>query len=261
MFEGDGVNTTIKIIDFGRSRILEYKQQIKELAGSVFYIAPEVLASQAYDEKCDIWSCGVLMYLLLVGFPPFTGRTRDEVVASVIKGKAEFSHPNWNKVSEEAKELIQLLLAYDPKTRISAGAALKHKWIQKHVKQVKVRISGLRHAIENLKSFRVQMVFQQAVLSYIASQQMRSDDEIRVRELYTFLDVDKDGQVSKQDLIQGFMKLYGDMKKAKREAEIIFKNIDLDRNMCIGYNGSPLVSQPDRVPGGKPALAADLHRR
>jgi calcium-dependent protein kinase len=69
-------------------------------------MAPEVL-KKSYDEKCDIWSCGVVMYILLCGYPPFRGKTLDELNANILKGKVQFNTPEWHDVSKKAKDLIK----------------------------------------------------------------------------------------------------------------------------------------------------------
>ena len=77
-----------------------------------------------YSEKCDIWSIGVVMYVLLCGYPPFNGANDKAIIESVLKGKYSLDEPEWDDISEEAKDLIKKLLDYDPAKRISAGEAL-----------------------------------------------------------------------------------------------------------------------------------------
>lgn len=200
-------------------------------------MAPEVLACKPYSEKCDIWSCGVLMYLMLSGYPPFYGHTREDIINAAMMGKVEFTHPNWKKVSEEGKKLILQLLTYNDLKRISAAAALKHPWIQKYAMQENVKPEDLRMAFANMRNFRIQLLFQQAVLSYLASQQMHYEEENKIRKMFSFLDTDKDGQLSKQDLTNGAARIYKDHNKAKREADLIMKNMNIDGNRFIDYNG------------------------
>lgn len=82
-----------------------------------------------YDEKCDVWSCGVIMFILLCGQPPFKGKTHKDIFEKIRVGKFSFSQPEWQKVSREAKNLIKRLLTFDPKERISADEALADVWI------------------------------------------------------------------------------------------------------------------------------------
>ena len=93
-------------------------------------MAPEVLEKN-YDEKCDVWSCGVVLYILLSGCPPFPGVTETEIKYRIKRGKFTFSDPVWLTVSEPAKDLIRKMLEYNPKKRISAIEALSHTWITK----------------------------------------------------------------------------------------------------------------------------------
>mmetsp|Transcript_134163 Transcript_134163/g.199585 ORF Transcript_134163/g.199585 Transcript_134163/m.199585 type:complete len:102 (+) Transcript_134163:707-1012(+) len=96
--------------------------------GTPYYIAPEVL-EQKYDNKCDIWSCGVIMYILLCGYPPFTGNNETEIMTNVKKGKVEYDAEDWEPISLEAKNLINKMLTKDPTKRIDALSALNDPWI------------------------------------------------------------------------------------------------------------------------------------
>ncbi len=90
LFEGHSIESTVKVIDFGRSKLLQPTQKIMERAGSLFYMAPEVLLCKEYNQQCDIWSAGVILYLLLAGTPPFYAKTREETVQKVTDGRPEF---------------------------------------------------------------------------------------------------------------------------------------------------------------------------
>ena len=176
------------------------------------------------------------MYLLLAGFTPFCGHTREEIIEAALKGEVQFSHPNWKKVSADAKKLITLLLNYDSEKRITADQALHHPWVLKYGVQEDVSATELKSVYNNLKNSNAQLVFQRAVLSYLASQQMQYKEEDNIRRMFSFLDCDKDGQLSKQDLIQGFSKVVKDQARLRKEIEQIVKNIDMDHNMQIDYN-------------------------
>lgn len=91
VFEGEAIESTAKIIDFGRSKIVKKKEKLTEKAGSLFYIAPEIVQGLEYNEKCDIWSCGVILYLMIAGYPPFYGQSKEEVVKLIKKGDVDFN--------------------------------------------------------------------------------------------------------------------------------------------------------------------------
>ena len=112
----------IKIADFGTSKMFEKGAVQRKLVGSSYYIAPEVLKKH-YDEKCDIWSCGVIMYIVLSGRPPFGGDSDKEIMDKVAKGEYDLESSPFDTLSSSGKDLIKKLLIMDPKKRISAQEA------------------------------------------------------------------------------------------------------------------------------------------
>jgi len=109
----------LKVIDFGTSRKFGPHKKMTKLLGTPYYIAPEVLNSN-YDEKCDVWSCGVILYILLCGYPPFSGKSIDEIMKKIKIGKFKFEPDSWSHVSKEARNLISCMLVVDPRKRFSA---------------------------------------------------------------------------------------------------------------------------------------------
>jgi len=95
----------------------------------VDYAAPEVLANLGYDKKCDLWSCGVILYILLSGETPFPGRTTGEIERMILKSKFSMKQKIWKSISEEAKDFMKNLLEREPSKRFSAQEALEHAWI------------------------------------------------------------------------------------------------------------------------------------
>jgi calcium-dependent protein kinase len=94
VLENSGIDSNIKVIDFGTSKILGKNQKLREVLGTVYYIAPEVF-TENYDEKCDMWSCGVILYILLCGYPPFSGSTSQEIMVCIQKGAFSFPRNNF----------------------------------------------------------------------------------------------------------------------------------------------------------------------
>ena len=118
----------IKIIDFGTSLTYDPKRPLREKLGTPYYIAPEVL-KKSYNEKCDLWSAGVLVYIILTGTPPFNGNSDAEIMKKVAAGKYSLDIPELSNASEKAKDFISKLLTVDPAKRISAEQALQHPFI------------------------------------------------------------------------------------------------------------------------------------
>lgn len=128
------------------------------------------------------------------------------------------------------------MLTLDYKSRISAEKALLHPWFADKESFTDGN-ADLSVTLANLKNFRTQLTFQKAVLSYLASQQTKSEEEERFRQEFVYLDIDKNGLISKQELIIAFEKMYGKSKKAQQEAEKVMKNLDVNQNGFIDYNG------------------------
>lgn len=127
-------NAKIKIIDFGLSRRDNAPKGVMSTrVGTPYYVAPEVLKKK-YTNKCDIWSIGVISYILLCGFPPFTGETDVEIMAKVSKGQLAFPSPEWDDISTEAKEFVISLLQLDPAKRPTAKEAMSMTWIVNNTK-------------------------------------------------------------------------------------------------------------------------------
>ena len=120
-------------------------------------MAPEVLVGK-YDEKCDIWSCGVILYILLCGYPPINCRSEKELIERVKQGKYEFDPLEWDVVSDFAKDLIKKTMEKDPEKRLSAIQALNHPWIQQRRKSnllIESNSNTTLKALNNLKSYSV----------------------------------------------------------------------------------------------------------
>ena len=105
MLEKEKSFDNIKLIDFGTAQVFDPTKQLKEQIGTPYYIAPEVL-NKKYSKECDVWSSGVICYILLSGIPPFNGVTDHEIMAAIKKGKFTFSNKVWNNISAEAKDFI-----------------------------------------------------------------------------------------------------------------------------------------------------------
>jgi len=124
-------DTDVMLSDFGLSRIVGVESMMETACGTPYYVAPEVLSATGYDVEVDLWSVGVITYLLLCGFPPFYGESLPEVFEQIMKAEFDFPDPYWKDVSKEAKDFISKLLVTDAKKRLSATQALAHPWIVK----------------------------------------------------------------------------------------------------------------------------------
>lgn len=129
LFESTDADSPIKLIDFGLARKHSKSEApMSTIVGTPYYIAPEVLR-KSYNKSCDLWSVGVIAYILLCGYPPFNGNDNREVYKSVQRGIYYFPNADWKHVSSAAKDFVIRLLQTDPRRRMTADQALSHPWI------------------------------------------------------------------------------------------------------------------------------------
>jgi calcium-dependent protein kinase len=160
LLESKKEGSPIKVIDFGTSRQFNPSIKMNQKFGTILYMAPEVLKGR-YDQKCDIWSCGVICYILLCGYPPFNDRVDTAIIEKIKKADLVFPPEEWNQVSLEAKDFVRKLLNPDPDSRLSASEALKHTWILKRRKTESLSNPNSLKALNNLKTFRADRKIQQ----------------------------------------------------------------------------------------------------
>jgi len=123
----------IKIADFGFSKNFG-EEKLMTSCGSPGYVAPEVLTCESYDKSVDMWSVGVIIYILLCGYPPFYADNAPALFKKIMDVKYDFDDPSWDDVSNDAKDLIRNLLVKDPKSRFTAQACLNHPWVLENSK-------------------------------------------------------------------------------------------------------------------------------
>lgn len=231
----------IKIIDWGTARFFDKdkNKKMNKISGTPYYIAPEVLAEK-YDEKCDIWSCGVIMYILLCGYPPFNGETDNEILSKIKSGKFTFPDEEWATISNDAKNLITNMLEFDSKKRFSAIECLNHSWFNANNTTV-VDNNLTKRALTNMKKFHAERKLQQASLTYIVNHLMSKEDKNELLEVFNKFDTDHDGVLSKEEIFNGYKETLGEIEAAK-EVERIMKAVDINGDGTIDYNEFLIVA-------------------
>jgi len=204
------MNYEVKLIDFGCSRLFKSNQTkiLTDIIGTSLYLAPEVIGGH-YDEKCDVWSCGIILYTLVCAEFPFTGKTEGEIFTNIIEGKIKFDNPNFKNVSKECKELILKLLAPDSSKRLSAKLSLHDPWFQNNneIKQNSSRgeepqlVKRLtKNLFESLKNIKRDYKFQHLVKNYFTHNFTDKESLKSLRDIFKYIDADEDGKISKKDL-------------------------------------------------------------
>jgi len=224
------MENVVKVIDFGLSGKFEAGKPMKTRAGSPYYVAPEVLGS-SYDNKVDLWSAGVILYILLCGYPPFQGNSDAEVLQKVSLGLFEFRSQDWRNVSEDAKNLISSMLKKNPEERFSADQALRHTWIAN--KAPKAPAVALEEGlVDRLRAFRLRNKFMKAALHVIAGQLDESQIQ-GLRKIFVSLDSNGDGLVTPSELRRGLQQ--AGIRIPRPDLEEIVDSIDCDGSGEIDY--------------------------
>ncbi|KAH9489677.1 Calcium/calmodulin-dependent protein kinase type IV [Bulinus truncatus] len=149
MYENLSQDSKLKIADFGLSTIVSNKVSLVTVCGTPGYCAPEVLKGERYNKSCDMWSIGVITYILLCGYEPFYSENEAQMFKKILKGEYKFESPWWDDVSNNAKDLVRKLLVVDPAKRITASAALKHVWVTGMAN----RKTHMENTVDKIKEF------------------------------------------------------------------------------------------------------------
>mmetsp|Transcript_156109 Transcript_156109/g.500721 ORF Transcript_156109/g.500721 Transcript_156109/m.500721 type:complete len:535 (+) Transcript_156109:157-1761(+) len=198
---------TVKLIDFGFAvRFAPGKADMKTMAGSAYYVAPEIIRrkkNEGYTEKCDVWSAGVVMYMLLTGGPPFGGSSEAAIIESVRRSNAKYDGREWSKVSEQTTSLVKSMLERDVPRRVSAAqAVMKWKEIPTSLPASVPDEPTQAHFYERLQIFGTRSHFEQAARHLIA----RRLDEKTIQGLrneFHKLDANGDGMLSLEEAKAG----------------------------------------------------------
>jgi calcium-dependent protein kinase len=226
-------NFEVKLIDFGCSKIFNKSSKFQGLIGTVQYIAPEVIKND-YTEKCDVWSCGVIMYVLLSGRYPFEGESEEEIEKSVLKGKISFNDPLFKTVSKYAKDLITYLLTYDPNKRPTSLQALKHPFFTHRLSNsIIMDRNETQLILQNLKKINSKNKFNEAVLTFITHNFSQKDEVFKLKKLFKYIDKNGDGRISKQELISAYQEMGFGITNS--DIERLVDIIDSDNNGYIEY--------------------------
>lgn len=199
-------DAAIKVIDFGLAK--EFKpgeSNLKTKAGTPYYVAPQVLlsSSSGYNEKCDIWSCGVLCYIILCGYPPFYGERDPDILKMVKAGRFEFPSPDWDDVSADAKSIISDMLTFRPENRPSAGRLLEHPWFRVCEGGPALKLS--KDLGGKLRKFTGASRLKKVALTLIA-QNLKEEEIAELKETFGALDRNKDGTLSQAEIEEGMQK-------------------------------------------------------
>jgi calcium-dependent protein kinase len=198
------------------------------VVGSPYYVAPEVLR-QSYGKEIDIWSAGVILYILLCGVPPFWADNEEGVFVEILKCKIDFVREPWPSISDSAKDLVEKMLTEDPKRRITAAQVLEHPWIKGGEAPEKPIDSTV---LSRMKQFRAMNKLKKLALKVSAVS--LSEEEIKgLKTLFANMDTNRSGTITYEQLQTGLSRLRS--RLSETEVQQLVEASDVDGNGTIDY--------------------------
>ncbi|KAK3446921.1 calcium-dependent protein kinase 20 [Eucalyptus grandis] len=229
LFVNHEEDAALKTIDFGLSVFFKPGEMFTDVVGSPYYVAPEVLRKH-YGPECDVWSAGVIIYILLSGVPPFWDETEQGIFEQVLKGELDFISEPWPNISESAKDLVRRMLVRDPKKRLTAHEVLCHPWVQ---------VDGIAPdkpldsaVLTRLKQFSAMDKLKKIAIRVMA--EILSEEEIAgLKEMFKMIDTDNSGNITVEELKVGLEKVGANLKDS--EIHGLMQAADIDNSGTIDY--------------------------
>ena len=226
----------IKIIDFGTAKIFDKNKKEKDVVGSSYYIAPEVLKKN-YNEKCDTWSVGVILYMTLVGKAPFDGKDDEEIIYKIGHDNYNNKEPKLLAHSDEVRDLLSKLLDKDIKKRLSAKEALQHPWFTKFGGRNLFKNFNKEEVepyIDNLFNYSFNSKIQQLVIAFLVHNLPTSESSINILKLFRYFNISGNCKLTKEELRNGLYE-YREKEKVDNYVENLLLLLDGDNNGYIEY--------------------------
>ena len=226
----------VKIIDFGTAKLFEKNKNEKDVVGSSYYIAPEVL-KQSYNEKCDTWSVGVILYMTLVGRAPFDGKDDEEIIYKINSVDYNKNEPRLVKHSSEVRDLVSKLLDKDTEKRYSAREALNHPWFKKYGGRAlfsNFEEEEIKPYINNLLKYTFNSKIQQLVIAFLVHNLPSTDSSILILKMFRHFNKSGNCKLSKEELTNGLYE-YKDKEEVDKIIDHLFILLDGDNDGFLEY--------------------------
>ncbi|KAH9662753.1 calcium-dependent protein kinase 16 [Citrus sinensis] len=282
LFKSAKEDSSLKATDFGLSDFIKPGKKFQDIVGSAYYVAPEVLKRKSGPES-DVWSIGVITYILLCGRRPFWDKTEDGIFKEVLRNKPDFRRKPWPSISNSAKDFVKKLLVKDPRARLTAAQALSHPWVREggDASEIPIDISVLNNMRQFVKYSRLKQFALRALASTLDDEELAD-----LRDQFDAIDVDKNGSISLEEMRQIDCNTDGlvdfsefvaatlhvhqleehDSEKWHLRSQAAFEKFDIDRDgfitpeelrMHTGLKGSidPLLEEADIDKDGRISLS------
>ncbi|KAG1330732.1 hypothetical protein COCNU_02G007000 [Cocos nucifera] len=216
LFTSKDESSRLKAIDFGLSDFVKPDERLNDIVGSAYYVAPEVL-HRSYSTEADVWSIGVIAYILLCGSRPFWARTESGIFRAVLKAEPSFSEPPWPSLSPEAKDFVRRLLSKDPRRRMTAAQALSHPWIRNY-SDIKPPLDILTFRL--IKAYMRSSSLRKAALRAL-SKTLTVDELFYLKGQFALLEPNKNGCITLENIKMALMKNATDAMKESRIQDLL----------------------------------------
>ena len=228
----------IKIIDFGIAKFTSSNKKEKGMTGTLYYMAPEVI-KQNYNYKCDIWSVGIILYILLTGKYPFDSLVKSRIKTKIEDGEFDEENIKYKNSSKELKDLLKHLLNTSPTFRYNAKDALKHDFFKKNDGEFLFKrnlnnktISNYLHTFLN---YSLKTKFYQITFAFLCHNMKPSEKMKELIKIFHLLDINHNGLLNKDNLYKGIKKYLPNEKIDKKLIDKAFSQVDNDNDNFIGY--------------------------
>ena len=228
----------IKIIDFGIAKFTSSNKKEKGMTGTLYYMAPEVI-KQNYDYKCDIWSVGVILYMLLTGKYPFDSLVTSRIKTKIEDGEFDKENIKYKNSSKELKDLLKHLLNTSPTFRYNAKDALKHDFFKKNDGELLFKRNLKNKTISNylhtFLNYSLKTKFYQITFAFLCHNMKPSEKMKELIKIFHLLDINHNGLLNKDNLYKGIKKYLPNEKIDKKLIDKAFSQVDNDNDNFIGY--------------------------
>ena len=221
----------LKLIDFGLSKVLKAMDDIMNgEVGTLYYMAPEVIMGN-YNEKCDVWSCGVILYIMLSGNPPFFSKNEKTLKEKICKMKYDFDFPAFSKVSEDAKDLIRQIFV-DSERRPTTSDLLNSTWVKENAPNASSE--SLNIDWSSIMKYSKLNLVQKSVINYRAFY-MSSDEAQEFINVFKLIDENSDGVLTIDEIKKGIKQCKFNFKINEETIVKLFNDMDIDKNGLVNY--------------------------
>ncbi|GJN10999.1 hypothetical protein PR202_ga29156 [Eleusine coracana subsp. coracana] len=216
LFTSKDENSQLKAIDFGLSDFVKPDERLNDIVGSAYYVAPEVL-HRCYSTEADVWSIGVIAYILLCGSRPFWARTESGIFRSVLKADPSYNEAPWPSLTPEAMDFVKRLLCKDPRRRMTAAQALSHPWIRNY-NDIKLPLDVLIFRL--IKAYIRSSSLRKAALRAL-SKTLTVDELFYLKAQFSLLEPDRNGCITLDNIRTALTREATDAMKESRVQEIL----------------------------------------